>query len=81
MKINEYLNGIPAMASADGTTLKDTMMDAMDIWSNDACVGYCILAMQDAGYEREQIQEVLSKLRWAFDEVDQDHAAMIYQEF
>ena len=79
MTINEYINGIPEdIVSSDGVTLRDIMMDIVSIWSNNACRGYLIRAMKEAGYGREQIEDVLSKLRWAFDEVPIKDAERIY---
>ena len=30
-----------------------------DMWSNDACRGYVIMAMQDCGFSREDIRRVV----------------------
>lgn len=81
MTISEYLNGLPDMVSNDGTTLKETMLDTVEIWNNDSCKGYAIAAMQQAGFDREQIRAVLSKMRWAFDETTIEQAARIYIDF
>lgn len=33
-----------------------------DKWSNDACRGYVIMAMQDCGFSSKDIQRVLTQL-------------------
>lgn len=49
-----------------------------DVWSQQACYGYCIYAMEDAGYTREQIAEVLHFLHDVMDVVTVDQAAEKY---
>lgn len=65
----------------DGTSLFDTQIDNMHIWSNDACKGYCVLAMEDAGYNREQIRDVLRQFSDVFDFVSQDQAEAALTRF
>lgn len=65
----------------DGTSLFDTLIDNMHIWSNDACKGYCVLAMEDAGYNREQIRDVLRQFSDVFDFVSQDQAEAALTRF
>ena len=38
-----------------------------DEWSNDACRGYVIMAMQDCGFSHEDIRRVVRQLREVFD--------------
>ena len=38
-----------------------------DVWSNDACRGYVIMAMQDCGFSHEDIRRVVRQLHEAFD--------------
>ena len=38
-----------------------------DAWSNDACRGYVIMAMQDCGFSHEDIRRVVRQLHEAFD--------------
>ncbi len=81
MTIKEYLAGVPEMKSKDGTSLKDTMADVVSIWSNDACSGYCIDALQHAGYSREQIREVLAELQASFNGISVEEAERLYIEY
>lgn len=71
MTINEYLNELKKLPhkSPEGQSIADGMADIMSIWSNDACVGYCQLAMEKAGITQDQAAEVLRQLRKTFDEV------------
>ena len=81
MIIAEYKERIADTKSminkTDGSNLFNTLIDNAEIWNNDACKGYCILAMADAGYHREQIREVLQKMTAAFDDISIDDAARI----
>ena len=38
-----------------------------DAWSNDACRGYVIMAMQDCGFSHEDIRRVVRQLYEVFD--------------
>ena len=71
MTINEYLNELKKLPhkSPEGQSIAEGMADIMSIWSNDACVGYCRIAMEKAGIPQEQTAEVLRQLRRAFDDV------------
>ena len=67
MTISEFLNRVPKMRSTDGTTtLRQAMMDTVDIWSNEACEGYCLWAMRRAGLSQDQIAAVISELHEGF---------------
>lgn len=37
-------------------------------WSNAACLGYAIKAMERKGFTRQQIQQVVDAMREGFDE-------------
>lgn len=82
MTINEYLNGLKEnmghFKSNDGRSLADVMADSVEIWNNDACRGYLILAMEKAGIERETIKEVLKKESIAFDDYTIEEAEKYY---
>ena len=38
-----------------------------DAWSNDACRGYIIMAMQDCGFSHKEVMSVLTQLYEVFD--------------
>lgn len=44
-------------------------------WRNDACEGYALLAMQNAGVSEETISKVLRELTFCFDSVSVEDAA------
>lgn len=39
----------------------------MEQWSNSACRGYVILAMESLDFKPEDIQRVVDELHWVFD--------------
>lgn len=47
-------------------------------WSNAACTGYCLLAMQRAGLDKKTIEKVLHELHLAFDDTSVEQAEKIY---
>lgn len=86
MTIKKYLENVREIAKTltpqNGAPAYDEMMiSSVCIWSNDACKGYCIDAMQRAGMSREQIQDVLNQLRGSFDEMTEDEAERVYKTF
>ena len=38
-----------------------------DEWSNDACRGYVIMAMEDCGFSKKEIRRVVGQLYEVFD--------------
>lgn len=51
----------------------------MDEWSNNACEGYSILAMQAAGLDAKTIRRVLDQMRNYFDSVSVEEAAEVQE--
>ena len=49
-------------------------LESTSIWTNDACYGYCIEAMERAGVDRETIAKVVRGLHQAFDELTVEEA-------
>lgn len=48
---------------------KDLTLDMMltERWSNNACRGYVIWAMENYGFKPEDIKRVVGELHWVFD--------------
>ena len=74
MTIHEYLNSLPDLKTVNGKSLRDAMSETMDIWSNNACIGYCLDAMERAGVSEVQCAEVLQNLWTSFDTMTIDEA-------
>ena len=83
MTVKAYRESLEALphTSKDGRTLADILADSADIWSNDACKGYCIKAMQAAGVEEETICKVLNEFRDVFEFVNVDEAERAYRDY
>ncbi len=47
-------------------------------WSNPACKGYAILAMERAGLDAETIRKVVKALEWCFDDTTTKEAEQHY---
>lgn len=52
----------------------------METWSNSACLGYVIKAMENLGYSPEDIQAVVSEINYAFDSTEIDEAAIYFEK-
>ena len=48
-------------------TFEEIQAMATDPWSNDACRGYVIMAMQDCGFTHKDISRVVNQLYGVFD--------------
>lgn len=48
---------------------KDLTLDMMltERWSNNACRGYVIWAMENCGFKPEDIKRMVGELHWVFD--------------
>lgn len=49
--------------------LAKTLNDSTEIWSNSACYGFLIEAMEKTGYDRKKIMAILPNLKDALDEM------------
>lgn len=54
--------------------LKNTLLQSTSIWTNGACYGYIIMAMEDAGCSKELIGKVLRHARDVMDFVTPEEA-------
>ena len=64
------------------TVNEKAKFDLMDSGFYNECIkGYCIQAMENAGYDREAIKDVLRGLMWALDEKTAVEAALVYLAF
>ena len=59
----------------------EAMEESTDIWSNEACMGYAVKAMEYLNMERDAISEVLTRMGWAFSDMTVDEAAQHYCDF
>lgn len=71
MKVAEYTQ---KMKETMPEQLAELLLQEASIWTNDACFGYVIEAMECAGYSREQIIEVTQHLRNCFEELSVEEA-------
>ena len=46
-------------------------------WSNAACIGYCVMAMRNAGLSEKTQRKVLDELTRCFDDVSVEDAAQM----
>lgn len=52
----------------------------MENWSNNACLGYAILAAKQLGYTDDQIQKLVRAIHNQFDWKSVDEAKEIYNK-
>lgn len=52
----------------------------MEQWSNNACLGYVIKGMREAGKSSKEIQEIVNAVRGQFDWVSVEEAIGIYNK-
>jgi len=78
MKVIEYTEKTRATMPEQ---LAELLLQETSIWTNDACYGYVIAAMEYAGYSREQIIEVTQHLRRCFEELSVEDAEANWQKY
>ena len=84
MTIKQYLDGLKAfpMKSQPGKpSFFDSMMEQVDIWSNDACMGYCIKTMQRCGLDDATIEKVVRAMFSTFDSMSVEDAEQTYRNY
>lgn len=54
--------------------LGSEVLDMVDVWSNEACQGYCLAAMVKAGVDADVAEKVIRGLHDAFDELTVEEA-------
>lgn len=42
----------------------DMTTDAMEVWNNDACKGYALMAAESIGLNRHQISDLIDSINW-----------------
>ncbi len=50
----------------------------LETWTNAACLGYVISALENLGYKQEDIRQITSEMRELFDWVSVDEAKDYY---
>lgn len=54
--------------------LAKLLNENVSVWTNDACYGYCVVAMRNAGYSEEEITRLCHFLHSAFEEYTVEEA-------
>lgn len=52
----------------------------MEEWSNNACLGYVILAAKRMKFTKKQTQDLVNSVRAQFDVVSTEEAAGVYRK-
>lgn len=71
MKIKEFID---KNVETLPPRLADIIVNEQSIWTNDACYGYTIVAMRNAGYDEDKITELMRYLHSAFEEYSVEEA-------
>ena len=83
MKINEFIKDVRKLdkkfSSSSGRLLSDTLIDDMDIWSNQACKGYLLKAVKYVGLAPDLVIELRNALDFAFSEMSVEDAEEYYE--
>lgn len=78
MKIIDYINKNKETLPSE---LSDILLQEQSVWTNDACYGYCIIAMNKAGFPRNKISEMIHYLHSVFDEYSVEEAEKEWIKF
>lgn len=78
MKVTEY---VKKNTEALPKELAELVLSETNIWTNDACHGYLIRAMENAGFDREHILSAIRGLHQAFDELTVEEAESLWRKW
>lgn len=59
--------------------LAELLAHETSIWTNDACRGYQIRAMENAGFDEEHIRSAVRGMHRAFDELTVEEAESLWR--
>ena len=62
----------------DGHRVFSFLEDALEIWSNEACLGYVVEALQTESVERDDINRIVSAVKAEFERMSVDEAVQSY---
>lgn len=77
MKVAEFLKKNELLPKEQA----EFLFEVLSIWSNDACMGYCIRAMENAGFDEEHIRSAVRGMHQAFDELTKEEAEEVYRKW
>lgn len=77
MTVKDYLEKNKVLP--DG--LQETLLEQTEIWTNEACRGYVIKALERMEKPKEEIEKVLSSLNAAFDDFSIEEAEQTWRNF
>lgn len=78
MKIEKYLNDCKENLPPE---LAKILISEGSIWTNEACYGYCVSAMNAAGLKRQTIDKMIHCLHNAFDTMGVEEAEEFWRKF
>ena len=77
MKIEKYLNDCKENLPPE---LAKILISEGSIWTNEACYGYCVSAMKEAGLKRQTIDKMIHCLHNAFDTMGVEEAEEFWRK-
>lgn len=63
--------------SSEVINMEEMLLSLNGPWSNAACIGYCVMAMRNAGLSEKTQRKVLDELTRCFDDVSVEDAAQM----
>ena len=78
MKIEKYLDDCKENLPPE---LAKILISEGSIWTNEACYGYCVSAMKEAGLKRQTIDKMIHCLHNAFDTMGVEEAEEFWRKF
>lgn len=77
MTVKEYIEKNKSLPDE----LQAVLLEQTDIWTNEACKGYLIKAMENCGKSIGEVYQVLSGLKNAFDTYSVEEAEQAWRDF
>ena len=78
MTVEQMKEEIQELRFKKELVVQELLISYMERWSNEACKGYMIKALEQENFKSNDIQKIIDGLRWIFDETSIEEAKEIY---
>lgn len=78
MRVAEYIGRNESTLPKE---LAELLAHETSIWTNEACLGYLVRAMEIAGFDEEHIRSAVRGMHQAFDELTEEEAEALWRKW
>ena len=84
MTIAKFITDMKALdvrfpVTSNGAKFSDTIINTTNIWSNNACLGYLMMAAEDVNLDEKTLSDLITAMRRAFEDASVEEAEKKYE--